>query len=161
LKGKSVDLSLVEERIKHCILVGKYDGNLYVMVGKDADVFEKKYLSLGKDGLKEFKGRSACKGKVTAIAKVVLNNNDFKKINRGEILVVMNTSPDFVPILGKSAAIVAEEGGITAHASVISRELNIPCVVGISHITQYIKDGDKVEVDANNGIVKILERTVS
>ena len=79
---------------------------------------------------------------------------DFKKVQKGDILVVMNTSPDFVPILGKSAAIVAEEGGLTAHVSVISRELAIPCIVGISHITKSIQDGETILVDADRGIVK-------
>lgn len=158
LIGDPIDLSLVEERIRHCIFVGKYDGYLHAMTGEAADIFEKQNLSFEKNGLEELKGRSACKGKVIAIAKIVLNNNDFKKINRGEVLVVMNTSPDFIPILGKSAAIVAEEGGITAHVSVISRELDIPCIVGIPHITQIIKDGDLVEVDADKGVVKILKK---
>jgi phosphohistidine swiveling domain-containing protein len=161
LKGRSADLSLAKERIRHCVFVGKYDGHLHTMIGEAADIFEARYLTLVQDGQKNFKGRSACKGHVTAIAKVVLNNDDFKKINQGDILVVMNTSPDFVPVLGKSSAIVAEEGGITSHVSVISRELNIPCVVGIPRITQAIKDGDLVEVDANKGVVKILKRVSS
>lgn len=73
-------------------------------------------------------------------------------------LVVSNTTPDYVPIIRKATAIVAEEGGITAHVSVISREFEIPCVVGVPHVTQILKDGDMVEVDANTGIVKILKR---
>ena len=158
LKGTPIDLDLAKERIKHCVFVGKYDGCLHTMVGKSADIFEKRYLQSAQNGQKEFHGRSACKGKVTAMAKVVLKNGDFKKINQGDILIVMNTSPDFVPILRKSAAIVAEDGGITAHVSVISRELNIPCIVGISHITQSIEDGDLVEVDADQGTVKVLKR---
>jgi pyruvate,water dikinase len=62
-----------------------------------------------------------------------------------------------VPILGRSAAIVSEEGGLTAHVSVISRELGIPCVVGIPYITRSIKDNDLVEVDANRGIIRVLD----
>jgi len=158
LRGETIDLALIKKRIKHSIFVGKYDGQLHLMAGKNADVFEKKYLSHNKEGAREFKGRSACMGKVTGLAKVVLNNDDFKKMNQGDVLIVMNTSPDFVPVLGKSAAIVAEEGGLTAHVSVISRELNIPCIVGIPGITKVLKDEDLVEVDANKGVVKILKR---
>jgi hypothetical protein len=72
---------------------------------------------------------------------------------------VMNTSPDFVPIIKKAGAIVAEEGGITGHVSVVSREFGIPAVVGIDHITKIIKDGDLVEVDAERGVVTILEKS--
>lgn len=65
----------------------------------------------------------------------------------------MNTSPDFVAIMSMASAIVAEDGGITAHVSVVSRELGIPCVVGISNITSMVKDGELLEVDANKGTV--------
>lgn len=69
-------------------------------------------------------------------------------MEQGDILVVMNTSPDFVPIMKKAAAIVAEEGGITGHVSVVSREFGIPSVVGIKQITSIIQDGEIIEVDA-------------
>jgi pyruvate,water dikinase len=58
----------------------------------------------------------------------------------------------------RAAAIVAEEGGITGHVSVVSREFNIPCVVGIGKITEIIKDDDMVEVDAEKGVVRIIEK---
>ena len=92
------------------------------------------------------------------IAKVVRSPKDFYKVERGNILIVMNTSPDFVPILSKVGAIVAEEGGITAHVSVISREMKVPCVVGIPHVTKMINDGDYLEINANTGVVRILKK---
>ena len=58
----------------------------------------------------------------------------------------------------KAAAIVTEEGGITSHAAIISRELKVPCIVGVSHITSILRDGDFVEVDANRGDIKILRK---
>ena len=63
-----------------------------------------------------------------------------------------------MPALIKAAAIVTDEGGVTSHAAIVSRELGIPCVVGTKIATKVLKDGDLVEVDANNGIVKILKR---
>ncbi len=126
-------------------------------IGVDADKYKKLFLTHSKNTTGEFKGRTACLGKVTGYAKVVYSPKDFNKVKKGNIIIVMNTGPDFVPVLSRVGAIVAEEGGITAHVSIISRELKVPCVVGIPHITQEIKDNDYLEVDANQGIVKILK----
>ena len=56
----------------------------------------------------------------------------------------------------KAAAILTDEGGLTCHASIVSREMEIPCIVGLKNISQTLKDGDRVEVDANKGTVKKL-----
>ena len=64
------------------------------------------------------------------------------------------TTPDFVPAMGKAAAIVTDEGGITCHAAIISRELGIPCIVGTRIATKVLRDDDYVEVNANHGIIK-------
>jgi pyruvate,water dikinase len=61
------------------------------------------------------------------------------------------TSPDFIPILKKVSAIITDEGGITCHAAIVSRELKIPCIVGTKIATKVLKDGDVVEVDAQKG----------
>jgi pyruvate,water dikinase len=53
-------------------------------------------------------------------------------------------------------AIVTNEGGITSHSAIISRELGIPCVIGTKHATEIFKDNDLIEVDGNNGIVKLV-----
>jgi pyruvate,water dikinase len=66
------------------------------------------------------------------------------------------TRPDFSPILGKAAGIITNEGSITCHAAIISRELNIPCIIGTNIATKVLKDGDLVEVDADKGIVRKL-----
>ena len=68
------------------------------------------------------------------------------------------TNPDMVVTMQKSSAIVTNEGGITCHAAIISRELEKPCIIGTKIATQVLKDGMLVEVDANKGVIKILER---
>ena len=68
------------------------------------------------------------------------------------------TRPEFMPLAKKALAIVTDEGGITSHAAVISRELGIPCIVGTKLATQVLHNGDLVEIDANRGMVKILKR---
>ena len=74
----------------------------------------------------------------------------------GDIIVSTMTTPDFVPAMQKAAAIITDEGGITCHAAIVARELNKPCVIGTKFATEILKDGDEVEVDADNGIVTKL-----
>ncbi len=77
-------------------------------------------------------------------------------MKEGEVLVAGMTTPDYVPAMRKACAIVTDEGGITCHSAIVSRELDLPCVVGTKVATRVLKDGDFVEVDATNGIVKKL-----
>lgn len=101
-------------------------------------------------------GMAAYKGFVRGVAKIVKNKNDFHKFKKGEILVAPNTRPEYVPIIKIAGAIISEEGGITCHSAIVSRELKIPCIVGVQGIISVLKDGDLVEVDANHGVVRII-----
>ena len=64
------------------------------------------------------------------------------------------TTPDMISAMKRAAAIVTDEGGITSHAAIISRELNKPCIIGTKLATKVFNDGDLVEVDATTGVVK-------
>jgi len=79
-------------------------------------------------------------------------------MNKGDILVASMTSPDFIVAIRKASAIVTDEGGMTCHAAIVSRELKIPCIVATRIATKLLKDNDLVEVDADHGRVKILKR---
>ena len=105
----------------------------------------------------EIKGRTACQGKIKGKVKVLLTSSGVENFNEGDILVTPMTTPDFVPIMGKAGAIVTDEGGITCHAAIVSREMKIPCVVGTEIATKVLHDGDLVEVDANTGVVRKVE----
>ena len=61
-----------------------------------------------------------------------------------------------VPLMKKAAAIVTDEGGVTSHAAIVSRELGIPCVIGTQKATNTFKTGQKIKVDADNGIVSVI-----
>ena len=95
-------------------------------------------------------------GKVQGIVKIVNKKEDLPKIKRGDILVSVATSPDLLAGMKKAAAIVTNEGGITCHAAIVSRELKIPCIVGVRNATKILKDGDIIKVDAERGIIKKL-----
>jgi pyruvate,water dikinase len=74
-------------------------------------------------------------------------------VQKGDILVTTMTTPDFVPAMQRAAAIVTDHGGMTAHASIVSREMGKPCVVGTKTATSVLKDGQIITVDGNSGLV--------
>ena len=105
----------------------------------------------------EIKGSAGYPGKIQGIARIVLGNDDFEKLLPNEILVTGTTRPDFVPIMERAAGFVTNEGGLLSHAAIVAREMKKPCVIGTKIATQVIKDGDIIEVDANNGVIRIIK----
>lgn len=81
---------------------------------------------------------------------------DLEKVEEGNILIAVTTHPDYVPAMRKSSAIVTDEGGITSHAAIVSREFSIPCIVGTKIATKMFKNGELIEVNANKGTIKKL-----
>ncbi|NLC31523.1 MAG: hypothetical protein GX765_05745 [Candidatus Moranbacteria bacterium] len=102
-------------------------------------------------------GDIACKGFARGRVRVVFELSDLRKIKEGDVIVTPMTTPEMVPVLKKVSAIITDEGGITCHASIISRELKVPCIIGTVSATQILNNGALVEVDASSGVVKILK----
>jgi len=156
LKGL-ITKQVLSERVNGTLI--SFQGTHYQMiVGNEAasirDELEKKLA--GDKEQKSFHGQTACQGYAKGIARIVLDEDDFHKLKDGEILVTGMTRPEFVPLMKIAAGIVTNEGGITCHAAIVSRELGKPCIIGTQKATQLIKDGDLVEVRANHGTVRIL-----
>ena len=88
---------------------------------------------------------------------VIASPKDIDEFKDGEVLVTVQTSPDWVPAMKKASAIITNNGGMTCHAAIVSREMQIPCIVGTKSkgkaAMDYIKTGDVVTVDAKNGVV--------
>lgn len=103
------------------------------------------------------RGTPACRGKATGRIKIVKKVAELSKVEEGDILVTKMTTPDYVMAMHQAAAIVTDEGGITCHAAIVSREFNIPCIIGTRNATQVLSDNDLVEVDAENGVVRVIE----
>ncbi len=103
------------------------------------------------------KGLPASPGSAAGKAHVILDPSKIEEFKDGEILVTTMTAPDWVPAMKKARAIVTDAGGMTCHASIVSRELGIPCIVGTksrsTEATTAIPDGADITVDATNGIV--------
>jgi pyruvate,water dikinase len=68
------------------------------------------------------------------------------------------TSPDYVPAMKRAKAIITDEGGLLSHAAIMSREFGKPCIIGTKIATKILKDGMMVEVDADKGIVRIINK---
>jgi len=109
-----------------------------------------------KNDAKEIKGQAAQVGKAKGKVKVVLLLEELEKVEDGDILVATMTMPKYLPAMKKAAAFVTDEGGVTCHAAIIAREMKKPCVIDTKIATQVLKDGMEVEVDADNGVVKLI-----
>ncbi len=104
------------------------------------------------------RGLGASPGVVTGTVRVVRSPQEGGRIQPGDILVAPMTTPDWVPLMRRVAAIVTEGGGMTSHAAIVSRELGVPCVVGARQATSVLHDGMRVTVDATQGAVYPGER---
>lgn len=152
--------TLAAQRLKECCYIVK-DGKITVYQGDECTKLIAEHLK----GMKtpsatdtnEVKGMIAYEGKVQGIAKIVLLKKDIAKMNEGDILVSAATNPDLIIAMKRAAGIVTDTGGIISHAAIVSRELKKPCVVGTQFATKVIHDGDFVELDADKGIIRIIE----
>lgn len=141
----------------------------YVLINKNKKVYNLKevyFLNHYHRSDHCLKGVAVCKGKIRGYVRVVEPNYDnydelskeINKMNKGEILVSESTSPDLFVALQKSSAIITNQGGLGSHAAILSRELNKPCIVGVENATQFIKTGYYIEVDADNGYIRIINK---
>jgi pyruvate,water dikinase len=111
-------------------------------------------------------GQGASKGRISGIVKIIpvdysdlsQINAEIEKMKKGEILVAETTAPELLVACNKARAIITDMGGLMSHAAIVSREFNIPCVVATKNASKILKDGDKVEVDGDSGIVRVLKK---
>lgn len=99
------------------------------------------------------KGLGASPGIGRGRVKLIKDVSEINLIEEGDILVTQMTNPDMVPAMKKVCAIVTDEGGRTCHAAIVSRELQIPCIVGTKNASKILHAKDFVTVDATHGIV--------
>ena len=108
------------------------------------------------------RGMSAMKGKVVGRALVYQWGDDMRaalrQMARDTILVAGQTRPQLMPLIRKAIGVITDEGGITSHAAIVARELKLPCLVGTKAATNRLRTGDLIELDADNGVAKVLQR---
>ena len=136
-----------DKNLKEIFLTGDEARRLKAIIDKK---IEKRFQGL--------KGMTASVGKekiVKGEVRVVFNPVGVD-IPSGSILVTPMTRPDFVHLMKKAAAIITDQGGVTSHAAIVSRELGVPCIVGTGISTKVLKDGDVVQVDIQSGVITKL-----
>ena len=152
-----ISVDELNERKKFSVLYMK-NGKVRILIGDKARKFlaKQNFEKIKVVSIKEIKGMCACPGRVRGVVRVVNVPEDMEKMKKGDIMFSHTTFPALVPAMKKAAAIVTEDGGITCHAAIVSREMKTPCVVGVKSLLQVLKDGDRVEVDAADGEIKKL-----
>jgi phosphohistidine swiveling domain-containing protein len=153
LRGKSIDRRELEAREEELAWLLE-DGRQQILAGERARELSKLFAEVEVTQADEVKGSCASPGKAKGTVRIIAHVEDMTKMREGDVLVSNATNPNYVPAMKKAAAIITDMGGITCHAAIVSREFGIPCVVGTRVATKVFKDGDIVEVDAANGVVK-------
>ncbi len=157
LSTQKMPLKLIQKRkAQDCFITFDFKSKK-VLVAKD-DLFYRNIISkANQTDTKLIKGVVASIGMAEGKVKVIKSFHDIKHVQDGDIMVANTTHPNYLPAMRKAAAFVTNEGGIISHAAIVAREMKKPCIVGTKNATKVLKDGDLVEVNANNGIVKVLK----
>lgn len=153
-----VDKEEIESRKKAHVLGIADEGSFLLTGGEASSIIDSlNNRSSSDEKVEEIVGKPASPGVVIGKVTVCPSASDSHTVEEGDILVCSMTTPDYVPAMKKAGAIVTDEGGLLCHAAIISRELGKPCVIATRIATKILKTGDKVEVDANRGIVRIIQ----
>ena len=155
IKTRKVDSQIIKKRKKGYGYIMQ-NNEFRFIYGKELENIKKSFNQI-KNKSGKLKGMIAFPGKVKGKVKIVRTNKDANKVKKGDILVASMTVPNFIVAMDKAAAFVTDEGGITCHAAIISREMKKPCIIGTKLATKTFKDGDLVEVNADKGIVKKIK----
>ncbi len=125
---------------------------IYIVQTRPITTIEKRFEKGGEiKGEVILTGLGASPGIASGKIKIIHDLKDLHKINPGDVLVTEMTNPDMVVTMQKSAAIVTDEGGLTAHAAIVSREMGIPAIVGTQEATTKLREGEIITVDGSNG----------
>ncbi len=155
-KGKAIVSDKEVINRKSCFAIGIVHGKEIIVSGEQAKKLVSHYATTAtkKEKSNIAKGSTSYPGRIIGTARIILVKNEFSKLHTGDILVTSMTTPDFVVLMKKAAAIVTDEGGLSCHAAIVSREMKVPCIIGTRNATKILKDGDKVLVDATKGTVE-------
>lgn len=155
IRNKAADVEELNKRWQYRVI--HYNGQeVKILSGNKAKEFfaTHSFEEMAVADVTQLNGSCACPGQAIGVVRIINLATEADKMNHGDILVSRATTPDIVAAMKKAAAIITDMGGITCHAAIVSRELGIPCVIGTKIATKVLKDGDRVEVDANKGIIK-------
>ncbi|MFH1848589.1 MAG: PEP-utilizing enzyme [archaeon] len=143
----------IEARKEQCFFAVTPKGYC-IAGGKDADEYFRHLPEAADQNVTQIRGVVASPGYAVGRVRIIRKTHEMAQFRTGEILVANQTTPEFVPIMKKAAAIITEQGGITSHAAIVSREMKKPCIIGTRIATTALLNGEVVEVDAHRGIVR-------
>ena len=126
---------------------------IYILQSRPITTLKERKESKELEGEVLIKGMAASPGISSGKVRIVHAMEELEKVRRGDVLVTMMTNPDMVVTMQRAAAIVTDEGGITSHAAIVSREMGIPAIVGTGNATTILEDGMDVTVDGYRGKV--------
>jgi phosphohistidine swiveling domain-containing protein len=145
----------IEERLQGSLYASSPDSYMIRHSDEAIRMFKEVYKKPEQKDANSLKGMCASVGEVSGRVHIVNSIGDMNTFEDGDILVSEATCIDFVPVMRRAAAILTEMGGITSHAALVSRELQVPCIVGIPGLLKALKNGQKVHVNANKGSVTL------
>jgi len=149
LSNKIDEKVLAKRKIKCAVVWGQKDKVAYI--GDAVDQLHRLIVEQPSfHDVQDIRGLVANTGRAVGKVKIVMSAEEIGKVKEGDILVAVMTRPDYVPAMKKAAAIVTDEGGITSHAAIVSRELGKPCIIGTKIATKIFKEGELIEVNANH-----------
>jgi pyruvate,water dikinase len=155
-KGKTVSKTTIEDRQRGYALISANNIETQLLTREKLDEL-KATLIHPEDG-HIVKGACASRGSVSGRAMIVKDRSELDKIKEGDILVARLTTPDFISAIKRASAIITDLGGVSSHAAIVARELKKPCITGTRNATKIFKDGDMVKVDADKGIVELIQK---
>jgi pyruvate,water dikinase len=109
----------------------------------------------GTDSPGELRGAPASPGKVTGPARLICSSSEFGRLQKGDIIVTRNTTPEWTPTFTIAAGLITDSGGPLSHASILAREFGIPAVMGVQTATRTISEGQLVTLDGGEGSVHL------
>ena len=112
--------------------------------------------AFGDHGSQQLKGNGASSGVARGPARVLMTLAEADRLRPGDVLIARTTMPAWTPLFAAACAVVTETGGVLSHAAVVAREYGIPAVLNVASATRLIRDGQLVEVDGSQGIVRII-----
>ncbi len=139
-------------RDKYTIL--RLNNEMHHFCGDAHDKIEEVLFGEDFSHIKEIRGNTAYKGVVIGKAKVLMNDRELHKLEKGDIMICNITNPNYDLAFEKIKGLVTDDGGLLCHSAIMAREFKIPCVVGTKIATRVFKDDDLLELDAEKGIIR-------
>ena len=158
----SVNLHVFVEKRREAFAIG-LEGEIECYSGDEVSAFITRHdlpaVDIDAEGVTKIHGTAASKGAIRGVARVLRSPAECHRVQKGDILVASTTNTGYMPAFYRAAGIVTDEGDMTCHAAVQSRELHIPCVTATRNATKVLKDGQPVEliVTNANGLVRLLD----